>query len=102
MRYHFADVLVDTAARLVRRSDQPAHLSPKAFDLLQTRASADHRLASPPEWIAASPLVCGKRARIDSIRTRSARRENSSTGEYPRAQARYSVMASAAPVMAKF
>jgi DNA-binding winged helix-turn-helix (wHTH) protein len=35
MRYHFADVIVDTGARLVRRGDQPAHLSPKAFDLLQ-------------------------------------------------------------------
>ena len=35
MRYQFADVVVDVAARMLRRDDQPVRISPKAFDLLQ-------------------------------------------------------------------
>jgi two-component system response regulator MtrA len=47
----FADVLVDTAARTVRRGDQPCMLTPKAFELLVALIKRKGSVASREELL---------------------------------------------------
>ncbi len=49
MRRRFGEYTFDTTTRVLERGDQPLHLSPKAFDLLQTLIDARPRALSKEE-----------------------------------------------------